>query len=126
MRSMASVLVLCLLAAGHTDRHAAAQGGPPPANVMIDLARSETVQQQRSVTGEVRSLRRSMLASEVAGLILALPFDAGDAVDAGEVVCRLDPASAELDHRVALARVGSAEALETRWVAESAFAQREL
>jgi membrane fusion protein (multidrug efflux system) len=51
----------------------------------------------RSVTGEIVSLRRSLLASQVEGFVVELTPNEGDAVTKGEVIARLDQTIAELE-----------------------------
>lgn len=70
---------------------AAAQpgGGPPPAMVVLDEARREVAEQWREVTGELRAIRRALLAAEEEGLVVELFYEEGDAVKAGETIARL-------------------------------------
>ncbi len=64
-------------------------GGPPPQLVKVDTIRLEKVEQRREVTGEVRAVRRSSVASEEAGLVTALLVDVGDQVEKGRPLARL-------------------------------------
>ena len=45
-------------------------GGPPPSPVVVEAVRMETVEQWREVTGELRAVRRALLASEEDGLVV--------------------------------------------------------
>jgi RND family efflux transporter MFP subunit len=85
---------LCALAVAHTT--AIAQG-PPPANVRLDAAREESLMIPRSVTGEIFSLRRTLLAAQAEGFVIELTPNAGDAVEEGEVIARLDDTIASLE-----------------------------
>jgi len=105
---------------------AVGQDGPPPASVRVDIVRSEPVVLQRSVTGEIRTLRRSLLASQVEGLITDLPYDEGEAVDRGETVAKLDDTNLRIALRAAEGRLDAAEAVAERRRAQLAFAEREL
>ncbi len=69
---------------------AAAQQGPPPANVVLGEAKMETAERLREVTGRLRTARRSLVATEEPGRVIAMDLNAGDAVAAGDVVARLD------------------------------------
>ncbi|MGP1272114.1 MAG: efflux RND transporter periplasmic adaptor subunit [Phycisphaerales bacterium] len=75
----------------------AASSAQPVAMVRVDGARLESVEQMRRVTGELRALRRSELATQEEGLVLELLVRAGDPVEAGEVIARLDDERARLD-----------------------------
>lgn len=79
--------------------------GPPPATVRLDAARQEALMTPRSVTGEIVSLRRSLLASQIEGSIVELSVNAGDSVKKGEVIARLDDTLAELEVKRAQADV---------------------
>jgi len=70
--------------------------GPPASPVRVDSARLEEVRQMRRVTGDIRARRRSVVASQESGLVVDLPFDAGDAVKKGDLLARLDSQLLEL------------------------------
>ncbi len=93
-----------VLSLGALVAPAAAQG-PPPATVRLDAATRESLMVPRSVTGEVVSLRRSLLASQVEGFVIELPVNEGDAVAQGDVIAHLDDEMAALDVRKAKADV---------------------
>lgn len=69
----------------------------PAATVRLDEARQERLMVPRSVTGEIVSLRRSLLASQVEGFVVELDPIEGDAVERGGVIARLDDTLARLD-----------------------------
>lgn len=83
--------------------------GPPPATVRVDAARQESLMTPRSVTGEIVSLRRSLLASQVEGFVVLLDANAGDSVKKGEVIARLDDTLAGLEVKRAEADVEAAK-----------------
>lgn len=98
-----------------------ARQGAPPAAVRVDAARSELVQEQRLVTGELRAVQRSRVASQESGLVLTVPVEQGQVVKAGEVLARLDAKrleiellQAEADRQVAIADVGERE-VDVEW-----------
>lgn len=98
------------------------QGGPPPAMVVVDAVRLETVEQQREVTGSLLALRRAVLASQEAGLVVELSFQDGDAVKAGQVIAALHDVRArlEVDRRAAEAEARQAAVNERTVDAERA------
>lgn len=83
-------VVLCVL----LFRPAAAQ---PAANVRVAPAVMQRLMVPRAVTGEIISLRHSMLASQVEGFVVAVSVEAGDTVAEGDIVARLDDTLARLD-----------------------------
>jgi RND family efflux transporter MFP subunit len=74
---------------------AAAQMGPSP--VVLDPVTTEVAEQYRQVTGELRSVRRALLAAEEDGMVIELAVDEGDAVKKGQVLARLRDTRARLD-----------------------------
>jgi len=92
----------------HTHAFAQQKEEPRPALVVVDEARLDQVEQKRRVTGELRTTRRSLLATEREGLVDRFDVEEGDHLDAGEVVVVLrDPLAqiavdgAEADARAA-------------------------
>ncbi|MGE3108769.1 MAG: efflux RND transporter periplasmic adaptor subunit [Phycisphaerales bacterium] len=81
--------------------------------VVTDAARLETIEQQREVTGEIRALRQSVLASQEEGWVIQIQPREGDLVHEGQVVARLDDALAKIE----LAR---AESVVAKWEADLA------
>jgi RND family efflux transporter MFP subunit len=76
------------LAAVLTGPALAQMGGP--ATVTVDAVRLESVQQHRRVTGELRAVRRSSVATREAGLVIEVPVREGMRVKAGDTLARLD------------------------------------
>lgn len=76
---------------------ALAQGGPPPALVVLDAARMETVEVWREVTGELRAMKRAAIASRQAGLVVELNVEEGQHLKAGQPVAKLDAAMITLE-----------------------------
>ncbi len=85
--------------------------GPPPASVVVDQPLLETVESWRSITGELRSSMRSMLATQEPGLLVELTVDEGDEVKKGQVVGRLFDTRRKLDIVRLDAQVSVAEAV---------------
>jgi len=86
-----------LLAAAAVASSALAQGGPPPAPVRVDAVRLETIAPKRLVTGELRAVRRSIVATREPGLVIDMPVREGQRLRAGETIARLDADRLELD-----------------------------
>lgn len=101
-------------------------GGPPPANVVLDAARMEMVEQVREVTGHLRALKRSLLATEESGLVIAIGLQAGDPVRQGQVIARLDDTLAALAVQREAAQVEHKRGVHLERVAELELAQRDL
>lgn len=99
MRFSSLCAALVLSTAAHAAASAQPQGGPQPASVVIDPARTETVDHWREVTGQLQAVRRSVVASREAGLILELDLDSGDLIRRGDVIARLDATIAEIEVR---------------------------
>ena len=66
------------------------QGGPPPATVRVDIARLESIQRQRMVTGNIVARRHSRIATQEPGLLIELPVREGEAVTKGQMLAKLD------------------------------------
>jgi RND family efflux transporter MFP subunit len=81
------------------------EGGPPPAKVVVDPAQMERVEGLREVTGELRAVRRSLIAAEEAGRVIELTVAEGDEIESGGVIARLDDAIARLERDQAAAQI---------------------
>ena len=84
------------LGLGWPSAPAVAQGGPPPASVIVEAVHAQSVQDRRRVTGELRAHRRSRVATQEAGVVVELPVEEGAIVKAGDVLARLDARRMEL------------------------------
>ena len=98
----------------------------PGASVVVDAVRLEEVEVWRQVTGELRSLRRSSLAAEEAGLVVQLPVEEGDAVETDDVIAVLDTTLAQIAVESADALAQAANSDIQRINVEKAQAQRDL
>jgi RND family efflux transporter MFP subunit len=123
-RSILPALTAAVVASGAAN--ALAQNGPPAAKVVLDEARLEVVQQWREVTGDLRAIRRSTLASEAEGLVMELLIDPGDAVKAGQPIARLKDTLATFSADSAAAALQQQRATVTLRQAELAKAERDL
>lgn len=92
-----------------------------PSPVRVDSVRMESVQQRRVVTGEIRAVHRSRVASQEEGLLKELLVTEGDPVEQGQALATIDAARLEIaltgreaDLRAAQSMIAQREAeLET-------------
>jgi RND family efflux transporter MFP subunit len=129
MHALRGLGVVAALTVGLTGCWASAQPeahGPPPAAVVLDGARMETIEQWREVTGQLRALKRSLLASQEEGLVVTLGFEEGDQVRAGDVIAGLHDVRAGLAVARAQADVADRKAIVAEHTAEVQTARRDL
>ncbi len=96
------------------DQEAAAppMQGPPPAAVRLGAAMQEDLLTRWDAVGQLREIRRAVVAAEVAGRVVEMPVDTGDAVVGGETeLATIDAVWARLALAQAEADVHGAEAL---------------
>lgn len=89
----------------------APQGGGAPTNVRVDPVRVAELQERRTVQGDVKAVRRTAVASEEAGSLVAVEVDEGERVESGQVLARLDATRLELEREVLVAQAAVAAAL---------------
>jgi RND family efflux transporter MFP subunit len=82
----------------------------PPLPVLIVVAEPSDYAQQIALTGEIAARVSSNLSFRISGRVIERNVDVGQHVEAGEVLARLDPASAQSDVDSANAAVQSAQA----------------
>lgn len=116
-------LLFALLATALLAPAALAQPASP---VAVDPVRRESVTRMHRITGEIAARRRSTVASEEPGIVLRVPFDAGDTVKAGEVLAELDSAILELNLREQEAELAEAQASVDEHRARSEWADADL
>ncbi len=112
------------LAAVMTGSALAQMGGP--AVVIVDAVRLESVQQHRRVTGELRAVRRSAVATREAGLVVEAPVREGTRVKAGDVLARLDSGILQLEVKRAEADEAAAAGIVAERNANLSWREREL
>jgi len=117
--ALAAVLVL----AGCQQEEAG--GAPAPLLVRTVVVHPEERTRSLTLTGEIQAHTTSDLSFKVAGRVVERRKEAGDHVETGELLARIDPTEQEADVAAARAAVASAEA-QLR-IAEAAFRrQKEL
>ncbi len=104
------VSLLLLAGAAAPPAALALEGGPPPSPVRVEELRAERLREQRRIAGEVRAVRRSLVAAREGGVVLELAAREGSAVAAGDLLARLDAERLRLDVAVLDAQVAEAEA----------------
>ena len=112
IRSFLYLVILgCLFAACSEQQAASPPQGRPPSPVRVATVVTQEVQRSVSLVGTVEPWRRSVVASEIAGLVQNFPVEEGMAVKKGQVLARLRTDtldirlhSAEASHREARTR----------------------
>lgn len=86
---MIFLLAMTLLAACSEQQAAPPPQGRPPSPVRVATVVMQEVQRSVTLIGTVEPWRRSVVASEIAGLVQAFPVEEGMAVKRGQVLARL-------------------------------------
>ncbi|MEE4298150.1 MAG: efflux RND transporter periplasmic adaptor subunit [Pseudomonadales bacterium] len=99
-RLVAAIVLIAVVAAGvylyktrqSAARTAAMRGGPPPATVTATTVTRTPWARRIESVGDLSAVQDVALASEVPGKVVAIAFESGAAVEAGDVLVRLDDA----------------------------------
>ncbi|MCK5392161.1 MAG: efflux RND transporter periplasmic adaptor subunit [Deltaproteobacteria bacterium] len=83
---------------------------PPPAPVVVDKVQEETLQKPITLVGTVEPNKRSIIASEIEGLVESLPGKEGKFVNKGEVIAKFNTRTIEIDLNEAKAGKREAQA----------------
>jgi RND family efflux transporter MFP subunit len=105
--SLLFLLLIAPLMINAINSHAQA---PPPALVVVSEVKEQTLQKPVTIVGAVEPLKRSRIASEIAGLVEEFPVEEGDFVKKGDVLAKLRTKSLEIGIREAKAEKAEAEA----------------
>lgn len=114
-RSLSFVLAAALVTISVAPR-AGAQG---PSPVRVEPVRQEVVRVRRAVTGEIRAVRRTDVASHEGGRVVELLVEEGDRVQQGDVLARLDARRLTIQLETVVAEKAVAEALKLQREAEA-------
>jgi membrane fusion protein (multidrug efflux system) len=120
-----TLAVACLAAglAGCGDKKDAAKAPPPPPEVQVVKARSETVPVRREYVGNVTAYRSVQVRARVEGILEKRHFIEGSDVKPGQLLYTIDPLTYEAQLRDAEADLARAEAqLANARTRESRFA----
>ncbi len=123
-RRRVAAWMVCAAAPGLAAVPALARMGDPAA-VTVDAVRLESVQQHRRVTGELRAVRRSSVATREAGLVIEMSVREGTRVRAGDVLARLDDSLLKLELKRAEADAAAAAGIVDERNATLSWRERE-
>lgn len=115
------VLIALVVGCG-TPTEAAEQAPPPP--VHVDVVAETVRTPSTSGTAELTALRRATLSVEAPGRVIALEIEAGQHVEAGDVLLRLDVGRTAVAASAATAAVAQAEASLAQAERERTLAER--
>lgn len=118
---VAAIAAACALALAAAGGAARAEGPALATFVVASSAGTQPV----GFDGTVEAVRQTVVASQVAGAVLALPVKAGEHVKAGQVLARLDARAAQQQASAATAQVHAAQAAQEAATTEFAR-QRQL
>lgn len=101
--------------------------GPPPATVRIAPAQLQNLEDHWDVIGQLREVRRSTVAAETSGRIVAVEVEEGQKVQAGQtVLVRIDDVWSKLAVETAEAGLKEAQATVLAAEADADVAARDL
>lgn len=103
-------MLTLLVAASSFGCKKPAPQAPPPPEVSVVTVQPRTVDEVPEFVGSVAASRSVPVRAQVGGVIVARPFVEGSAVQAGQVLFRIDPRTYEAAFRSAQARLAEAEA----------------
>lgn len=83
---------------------------PPPAPVVVDMVQEETLQKPVTLVGAVEPDKRSVIASEIEGLVNSLPGTEGKFLKQGDVIATFNTRTLEIDLKEANANKREAQA----------------
>jgi len=83
---------------------------PPPAPVVVDKVQEETLQKPVTLVGAVEPDKRSIIASEIEGLVESLPGTEGKFVNKGDIIAKFNTRTIEIDLKEAKANKREAQA----------------
>lgn len=115
--ALGAALVLAVAVSCRRDEPA---GGPPPAEVVVAVAKVGDVPDRREHVGNVLAVNRVEVRARVRGYLLEQRFEDGQRVAAGDLLFRIDPSTYEValaEAKGALARArATAQRAERDWV----------
>lgn len=115
----------CLVAAASTPSQDGAKA-PPPSPVRVAAAVEQSLAPRKKVFGELRASRRTTVAAEEGGIVREVAVRAGDVVEAGATLARLDDARLRLAIAANDANLAAAKATVGEREATYARAERDL
>lgn len=106
--SFFSILILTALI--FMDTSGSFAQAPPPAPVLVDEVQEETLQKPVTIVGAVEPDKRSIIASEIEGLVESLPGTEGKFLKQGDVIAQFNTRTIEIDLKEANANKREAQA----------------
>lgn len=103
--SIILIAVFLLIQSSHSFAQA-----PPAAPVVVDKVQEETLQKPVTLVGAVEPDKRSIIASEIEGLVESLPGTEGTFVNKGDIIAKFNSRSLEIDLNEAKANKREAQA----------------
>ncbi|MEQ9619700.1 MAG: efflux RND transporter periplasmic adaptor subunit [Deltaproteobacteria bacterium] len=83
---------------------------PPPAPVVVDKVAEETLQKPVNLVGAVEPDKRSLIASEIEGMVESFPVEQGQYVEKGELIAQFNTRTIEIQLKEARASKSEAQA----------------
>ena len=83
---------------------------PPPAPVVVETVKEETLQKPVTLVGTVEPVKKSLIASEVEGVVKALPGREGMYLNKGDIIAEFVTRSIDIDIKEAKAAKREAQA----------------
>ncbi|MEE9212718.1 MAG: efflux RND transporter periplasmic adaptor subunit [Phycisphaeraceae bacterium] len=121
------MVVLGLAGAASAQGPGGEDAGPPPALVRVGLVEVQTLQKRWDVIGQLREVRQSIVAAEVAGKVVQVAVEEGDPVVGGEtVLARIDGVWAQTQLAKAEADLAAAHGAEAEAKAQLDKSQSDL
>ena len=90
--------------------HFAPAQGPPAAPVVVDIVQEQSLQKPVTLVGAVEPVRKSVIASEVGGLVESFPAEEGMYVNKGDLIAKFITTNIEIDLRESKASKSEAQA----------------
>ncbi|WP_165248494.1 efflux RND transporter periplasmic adaptor subunit [Paludisphaera soli] len=135
MLRLATVLGVCILAAGLAAMNAARDPGAvrldwtlvrtPPRKVLAEPLARATIIRTVTASGVIESVDQAEIASQIIGRVVAVNFKEGDPVKAGDVLVAIDPTDAQAKLDSANARISRLEAAINQADSDLKKAQRD-
>ncbi len=115
LRATAGGVAAAMCVAWLTPSPARAQGRGPT-RVVVAETQVRDMPATATLVGSVDAVRRSRVGAEVGGIVVEMPVRQGDAVTAGDLICRLDDELVRFQLDEARARLGSLKAVHEELV----------
>jgi RND family efflux transporter MFP subunit len=100
-------------------------GGRPPSPVRAATVEKREVGEHRQVTGDLRAVQRSKVASNEEGLVLEYPVTEGQLVEKGDLLARIDARRLQLEMLRLKSQLNVSTAIVTERTAQVGLRQRD-